>query len=284
MSASFDSPHALSDLAYFFPIPAQMTPNDKLFLLGSMRLARKTLSYAYVEIGSFLGGSLTPFLMDPACKMVLSIDERGQVLPDERGINIDYSGITTQSMLDELNRCGIETEKLRTFDGSIHTLANNHTASFDVAFIDGEHTDEACFRDFLWTLPLMKSDAVIIFHDSHLICKSLKLIMVYLDKTKIAYTFFKGANSEMSALLFGNYCNTDHVQYFGTEADPSVFFSYAKDFVFKSQFENRARLRFAPTKLLKLQIPLTVDIERPKIEKMVDELDRAGYRRPIKNT
>ena len=59
MSVRFNSPHALSDLAYFFPIPAQMEPNDKLFLLGSMRLARKSLSYAYVEIGSFLGGSYT---------------------------------------------------------------------------------------------------------------------------------------------------------------------------------------------------------------------------------
>jgi hypothetical protein len=204
--------------------------------------------------------------MDPACKMVLSIDDRVRVQPDGRGISYDYSGITTQSMLDELIRCGIGTKKLRTFDGSIEALTDNHTASFDVAFIDGEHTDEACFRDFLWTLPLMKSDALIMFHDSSLIYKSLKLIMVYLDKTKIAYTFFKRADSEMSTLLFGNYCNMDHVQYFGTEEDPSVFFSRAEAFIIKSQFRNRARFRFAPTKLLKLQIPLTLDIERPKIE------------------
>jgi predicted O-methyltransferase YrrM len=268
MHDHFDSPHAVSDLANLFPVPSQTSSNDKLFLLGSMRLARKTRSYAYLEIGSFRGGSLTPFLKDPACKMVLSIDERGRVQPDERGVSYDYSGITTQSMRDELNRCGIGTEKLRTFDGSIHALTDNYTASFDVAFIDGEHTDEACFRDFLWTLPLMKSDAVIMFHDSSLIYKSLKLIMVYLDKTKIAYTFFKRADSAMSALLFGNYCNMDHVQYFGTKEDPSVFFSWAEAFILECQFQNRARFRFAPTKLLKLQIPLAIDIERPKIEKV----------------
>ena len=45
--------------------------------------------------------------MDPACKMVLSIDERGRVQPDERGISYDYSGITTQSMRDELNRAAV---------------------------------------------------------------------------------------------------------------------------------------------------------------------------------
>jgi len=184
MQDRFNSPHALSDLANLFPVPSQTSVDDKLFLLGSMRLARKKGSYAYLEIGSFLGGSLTPFLMDTACKMVLSIDERGQVLPDERGIKYDYSEFTTQSMLDELNRHSIGTEKLRTFDGSIHSLTDNYTASFDLAFIDGEHTDEACFRDFLWTLPLMKSDAFIMFHDSSLIYKSLKLIMVYLDKAK----------------------------------------------------------------------------------------------------
>jgi hypothetical protein len=209
----FNSPHTLSDLANLFPISSQTSANDKLFLLGAMRLAHKTGSYAYLEIGSFLGGSLPPFLMDPACKMVLSIDERGRVQPDERGINYDYSEITTQSMLDELNRCRIGTEKLRTFDGSINALTDNYTPAFDVAFIDGEHTDEACFRDFLWTLPLMKSDAIIMFHDSTLIYKSLKLIMVYLDKTKVPYTFFKRADSQMSALFFGSYCNMDPVRY-----------------------------------------------------------------------
>jgi hypothetical protein len=262
MHDRFDSPHALSDLANLFPIPSQTSENDKLFLLESMGLARKTGSYAYLEIGSFLGGSLTPFLMDPACGMVLSIDERGRVQPDEvRGTSFDYSKITTQSMLDELNRCGIATEKLKTFDGPIHTLTDNYTASFDVAFIDGEHTDEGCFRDFLWTLPLMKSDAVIMFHDSTLIYTSLKLIMPYLDKTKIAYTFFKRADSEMSALFFGKYCNMDHVRYFGTRENPSVFFSSAEAALFKDQVRRRLRFRFDPTKLLKLKIPISVHIK-----------------------
>lgn len=264
MHDQFNSPHALSDLANLFPISSQTSASDKLFLLGSMRLARKTQSYAYLEIGSFLGGSLTPFLMDPACKMVLSIDERGRVVLDEREISLDYSEITTQSMLDKLNRCGIGTEKLRTFDKSINALTDNYTATFDVAFIDGEHTDEACFRDFLWTLPLMKSDAIVMFHDSTLIYKSLKLIMVYLDKTKVPYTFFKGA-SEMSALLFGSYRNMDLVQYFGANDDQAVFFSRAKALMIKRQFQNRARFRFAPSKLLKLRIPFSVDIESPKI-------------------
>jgi len=68
----------------------------------------------------------------------------------------------------------------------------------------------------------------------------------------------------MSVVSFGSYCNMDHDQYFGTEEGPSIFFSRAEASQIKYQFKNRARLRFAPRKLLKLQIPLYVDIKRPK--------------------
>ena len=71
-------------------------------------LIRKRGNYKYLEIGSYLGGSLTPFLMDPACQLVLSIDDRGRVLPDERAINYDYTAVTTQSMLDNLHRSGLK--------------------------------------------------------------------------------------------------------------------------------------------------------------------------------
>jgi hypothetical protein len=254
----------LPNLEVFFPIPSQTSSIDKLLLLGLMRLAQAKGSYNYLEIGSFRGGSLTPFLMDPACKMILSIDDRGRVQSDERGIRFDYTAITTQSMLDDLHRCGISTDKLRTFDGSIHTLDDNYTSSFDLAFIDGEHTDEACFRDFLWTLPIMKPNSIIVFHDSTLIYKSLKLIMLYLDKVKHGYIFFKSTDADMSALLFGDYRNIDRIQYLGTEENQSVFFARAEASRIKQQFQNRRRIRFVPGKMLKLQIPLAVDIQGPK--------------------
>lgn len=116
----------------------------------------------------------------------------------------------------------------------------------------------------------MKSDAVIVFHDSDLVYKSLKLIMLYLDQAKIRYAFFKRENLGMSVLLFGSYSETDCVQYFGTEEDPAVFFSRAEADRIRSQFRNLARIRFVPTKLLKLRVPLTVDIERPHKKLVVD--------------
>jgi hypothetical protein len=264
----FETPHTLSDLPDFFPIASQSTPDEKLFLLVAMRLGRMGGGYSYMEIGSFLGGSLPPFLMDPLCEAALSVDDRGRIQPDERGIRYDYSRFTTRSMLNELARCHIPTEKLTTFDGSIDALMDVAPVSFDVAFIDGEHTDEACFRDFLWTIPLMKSDSMVMFHDSSFIYKALKLITVYLDKQQVPYLFFKKANSEMSALFFGKHRNFDLAQYFGQVEDAADFFSRSEAFMIDRQFRNRVRFRFAPRKLLKRQLPIRAEVKAPNIEKM----------------
>ena len=43
------------------------------------------------------------------------------------------------------------------------------TRAIDLALIDGEHTNIACFSDFISVLPLMAEDAVIAYHDANLI-------------------------------------------------------------------------------------------------------------------
>ena len=72
------------DVAREFPINSQTSVTDRLALLQVRSLLQRTLpSYTYLEIGSFLGGSLTPFLRDPQCTRVLSIDERNRQQPPE---------------------------------------------------------------------------------------------------------------------------------------------------------------------------------------------------------
>jgi Methyltransferase domain len=253
-----------AEVGPLFPIESQTSLNDKLCLLGGMRLARRSGSYSYLEVGSFRGGSLTPFLMDPACASVVSIDDRGRIQPDERGISFDYSDITTQSMLDELHRHDLNTDKLRTFDGSIHRIEDIDSSSIDLALIDGEHTDEACFRDFLWTLPLVKQNSIVLFHDSTLVYKALRLIMLYLDKEGRKYTFYKRLDSEMSAVLLGDFCRADHARDLGPQEEQSQFFARAEAQRIETQFMNRARIRFAPIRLLKLRVPISVAIEQPR--------------------
>ncbi len=69
-----------------FPISSQTSEIDKRALL----LVREAIngyldSYNYLEIGSYLGGTLVPFLRDGSCRRILSVDKRGQLQPDERG-------------------------------------------------------------------------------------------------------------------------------------------------------------------------------------------------------
>ena len=78
----------------FFPIHSQTSREDKVFLINTIRLLNSNLnSYNYLEIGSYLGGSLTPFIIDKKCKKILSIDKRNLKLSDERGENFDYKNI-----------------------------------------------------------------------------------------------------------------------------------------------------------------------------------------------
>jgi hypothetical protein len=258
-----DSPTA-AEVGSLFPITSQTSTSDKLCILGAIRLARRSGNYSYLELGSFRGGSLTPFLMDPACTSVVSVDDRGRVQPDERGVGYDYTEITTQNMLDEFHRRDLNTNKLRTFDGSIDRLTDVGSSSFDLAFIDAEHTDEACFRDFLWTLPLAKENSIVLLHDSTLVYKALRLIMLYLDKEGRKYTFYKCLDSEVSAVLRGDFCRADLAQDLGPQEDLTQFFARAEAERIKTQFKNRAHIRFAPRRLLKLRVPISVDIEQPK--------------------
>ena len=250
-----------SELSLLFPIESQSSDRDKEFLLAARRLiAAVAPSYDYLEIGSFLGGSLAPFLADTACNSILSIDERGKTLPDERGALFDYAGITTQSMLDRLHLAGLETTKLATHDGPIDTLPPSDRR-FDLAFIDGEHTDQACFRDFLWALPMMKTDSAILFHDSSLIYKAIRLIFLLLRKEGRPFAFLKNDDSEMSAIFFGKLIRSHREDYFGAGVECDDFFAASEASVLEHNIRNRVRSGPGEERLV------TFAIDPPKPEK-----------------
>jgi predicted O-methyltransferase YrrM len=251
----------IAEIALQFPIESQTSDRDKAFLLDAQRLIRDVApSYDYVEIGSFLGGSLAPFLRDPACRSILSIDERGMTLADERGALFDYAGITTQSMLDRLALAGLATSKLTTHDGPIDTLPASDRL-FDLAFIDGEHTDQACFRDFLWVLPLMKPDSAILFHDSSLIYKAIRLIALSLRKDGRPFALLKKKQSEMSAVFLGDLSRRDLGGYFEAGEDCAEFYAASEIAVLESNIRNRVRTGPGEERLL------SFTIEPPKAEK-----------------
>ena len=83
------------EIEKFFPIPSQTSLDDKTAILKINKLMNsKIKNFIYLEIGSYLGGSLTPFLINENCKRVISIDKRNQILDDERSEKWSYKKIS----------------------------------------------------------------------------------------------------------------------------------------------------------------------------------------------
>lgn len=60
--------HDTSDIGKLFPIDSQTSDTDKLFLKNVINLmSEKFGSFTYIELGSFLGGTLAPFLVAKEC-------------------------------------------------------------------------------------------------------------------------------------------------------------------------------------------------------------------------
>lgn len=229
------------DLNEEFPIRSQTSDSDKLSLLQIRDILGSKGRYKYLEIGSFLGGSLTPFLRDPKCTNILSIDDRERAQPDERGKKFDYAGITNETMIDALENANLDTQKLKTFDGSIEEITDDEDR-YDLIFIDGEHTDWACFRDFIYSKRFFNDNCIVVFHDSTLIYKSLKIICELLKSRKTKFNFVKVKDSEISFLFINAFSEINSSKYFISE-DLDSFYARSESYVLLQAANNRVRSR-----------------------------------------
>jgi len=155
-----------------FRVPTQTSLNDQKTLLMLQAAVGAHSAYVYLEVGSHLGGSLCPHLLDPNCRLAISVDRRPASQPDERGRKFDYVDNSTARMLAELSARipAASISKLTTFDCDASELMTRKLPEkVDLILIDGEHTNRAAFRDFISILPLAKDDSVIVFHDAQLI-------------------------------------------------------------------------------------------------------------------
>jgi hypothetical protein len=219
-----------------FPIESQTTYLDKIAIATVKNIFKRTeKKYSYCEIGSYLGGSLTPFLIDDNCVDILSIDNRNRRQPDERGVKFDYVGITHQTMIDNILGHNLNIDKLRTFDGSINDY--NGEEKFDLVFIDGEHTDYACFRDFIYCVKFLKYSSIVMFHDSNLIYKSLKIIKELLNRDKTEYKFIKVKNSTVSFIFFGEFIKYQNM--FEIEENLEQFYINSENEILNEVIKNR---------------------------------------------
>lgn len=160
------------DLTLFSKIESQSSDSDKRSMLAIQAAVRELReTYVYLEIGSYLGGSIQPYLLDPKCRRIISIDKRPAVQNDARGYDWRYANNSTRRMLDNLRSVDEGSiEKISTIDGSTETIDPAEVGDLaQICLIDGEHTDAAMRNDFLFCRKVLdESCGAIVFHDSQI--------------------------------------------------------------------------------------------------------------------
>ena len=177
------------DLKLFEKISSQSSENDKQSLLACQLATREiTGGYNYLEIGSYLGGSIQPHLLDEKCRRIYSIDKRPQVQPDARGVGFTYLNNSTARMIENLKQIAPEQiEKITTIDGDTRRIESSAVKDkITLAFIDGEHTDEAVFSDFKFCLNVMENGAIV-FDDAYIIYNGIAECIEYLKRNSINF-------------------------------------------------------------------------------------------------
>ena len=201
---NFDDAIERLDLRLFDAVPSQTEPGDRTTLLTIQRGLRRRGEYVYLEIGSYLGGTLQPHYGDPRCRRIYAIDKRPTQTPDERGRFFSYPDNSTAAMIENLRRAypGVGPEKLRTFDADAREVNPRALEEApDFCFIDGEHTNTAALSDFEFCLKAAKKDSIIAFHDAALIIEALHEIKQRLAADAIPFAGMKlGGNVYALAL------------------------------------------------------------------------------------
>ncbi|MEP7148732.1 MAG: class I SAM-dependent methyltransferase [Acidobacteriota bacterium] len=169
--SNFETAIADLDLGLFSKIDSQSTDHDKQsFLAIQLALRKLRPGYKYLEIGSYLGGSIQPHLLDDQCELIYSIDKRPEKQPDARGFDYTYLNNSTERMLEKLRTVATEKmDKIVTLDGDSRSIKPAEIKEkIDLCFIDGEHTDEAVLSDFRFCRDVLNENGCIAFHDAQI--------------------------------------------------------------------------------------------------------------------
>jgi hypothetical protein len=213
-----------------FRVKSQTSLKDQETLLLLQAAVGRLYQYVYLEVGSHLGGTLCPHLLDPRCKLAISIDPRPSSQPDERGRSFEYAENSTTRMLQTLSAhvpaSGLL--KLLTFDCDASRLSITQIpCKVDLALIDGEHTNRAAFRDFISILPMLNEDAMVVFHDAQLIHDSISNIEQMLSFMKRPY-YGCYARDHIYAVGLGSAADIIKTTLGGVRHDTDSFLDYAR--------------------------------------------------------
>lgn len=178
------------DLKLFEIISSQSSVNDKRSLLACQLAARELSGgYIYLEIGSYLGGSIQPHLLDEKCLRIYSIDKRPPVQPDARGVDYHYLNNSTARMIENLQKVAPDRiGKISTIDRETRRIEPSEiTDKITLCYIDGEHTDEAVVTDFKFCLRVLSENGAILFDDANIIYNGIADCIEYLKRNSINF-------------------------------------------------------------------------------------------------
>ena len=184
-------------------VPAQINSSDVRALISIMDFVSSHGAYSYLEIGSYLGGSLQWHLSNPQCQRVVSIDKRSQEkIKDERHIDYAYT-VTTRDMLNALTSNNVPIDKLTAIDGTVDNIPSG--LQFDLVFIDAEHTNQAVFYDGQKCLAAVNDHAVIMFHDDWIVYQGIEQLEEHLKQIGKIFCKFKISGSDITAIVLGKF-------------------------------------------------------------------------------
>lgn len=184
------------DTSIFDKIETQTTIGDCRSLLAVQRVIRKNSShYSYLEIGSHLGGTIQPFLLDSRCIKIYSIDPRPLSQPDDRipGYIAYYKGNSTQRMLQLLKATGYgKIDKIVCIeDDAANVDKGDILVRPYISLIDGEHTCRATVSDFNFIRSVVAPEGAVLFHDFNIVWKAIKSIINSLKNEGVNFCAIK---------------------------------------------------------------------------------------------
>ena len=177
------------DLTLFAQIESQSTDEDKQSLLACEFAVREIKpDYNYLEIGSYLGGSIQPHLLDDKCHRIFSIDKRPPSQPDARGYDWVYRNNSTARMIELLGAVSENTKKITTIDDDTRKIDPALIdESIQLCFIDGEHTDESVVSDFEFCLRVLDDSGAIVFHDAQITYNGIAACLELLKTRSVSF-------------------------------------------------------------------------------------------------
>jgi len=196
------------DLSVFRWIESQTSEPDRTALLSIIEaLCSLAPTYRYLEVGSHLGGSLQPHVVEARCAKIFSIDPRPLEQPDDRWTyKYKFEGNSTGRMLDLLSTIpAANISKIQTFEACSWELApESFPSPTDFAFIDGEHTNAAVVRDFISVRRFLSSAAILAFHDCYVTPSAFFKIARTLRREGLTNKFHHFPDSDIVAIVFGS--------------------------------------------------------------------------------